>query len=122
MVSPACQDAAPGLQVGAGGVEAGEVGAGAVEAGGFFFRQLQALHGQLHGRLHYILPGQLAQLLVQLPHAGHGARYAGCPVAERAQVGYYVAGRIEVHVAGGGGGGRFAEVESSFLLIGPAVE
>ena len=70
-----------------------------------------AVGGEADGGGHVLGEGEFAVVLLGVGEAGDGAGDSGGEVADEGYAGDDVALGVEVHVAGGGGGGLFAVVE-----------
>ncbi len=81
------------------------------------FRHLEAVFRIADGRGQQLAPGQLAELLVCLPQAHHGAGHTGCTHPDQAEVLDNFALVIQVHVARGGLWRHFAVIEEVRLAV-----
>ncbi len=77
----------------------------------------EAFTGIAHRRGDELAPGQLAEALVCLPHAQHGAGHAGGPGADQAQVLDHLALVVEVHGLAGGLGRDFPVIQKVRLAL-----
>ena len=84
---------------------------------GFGRGEDEAFGGELDGGGHVLGEGEFAVVLLRVGEAGDGAGDSAGFVADERHAGDDVALRVEVHVAGGGGGGLFAVVEEVGLAV-----
>ena len=96
------------LELGDGGVE--DVGVAAV--------QDVTVARQLDRRLHHLGARQLAVFALRGVESEHGARHAGCQVAEQAGVGDRLAVGVQVHIGAGRSGRGFTEIDEGIAAVG----